>query len=276
MISPLKHFLIYFLLAFPVFSQVIYKDTVKLGVFFYDHIALNSPGRNDCIEYTEFNMEDVRSTSSPVLGMVQDSLGPDGRPVKKDFSGAVHPSCALGQPGYCPGCGWFNKNMHTWFNEGMGVVKILDSLPFIHKGKGMYEYNNWSFFPLDGKPTAHTRMGGPETLGPNGHNYGFCMMLHDQILYDANEAKNQDFNFYGDDDVWVFVNKKLVLDLGGIHFATNQSFKMSDIAAKLGLKSGESYPFDFFYCERRYNESHIRITTNINIFDARLRYNIIK
>lgn len=394
-------------------AQVVWKDTVKLGVTFYDHVSLQvKTGPNDCQEYSEFNMRAVNpSITSTIEGMVQDTLDSEGKPVFKAVTGTIHPStCAATDPGYCPGCGWYNKNMSTWFRAGASsgsslkieaesfttmsgiatqattdvgggdnvgwigagdwmeytsknltagtwkletriatmatnrmidvyvggskvvtvteatnsggwqnwitntsatftiptsgsqtvrvnfvtdamnvnwfrfvpvgkvVAVIQDTLPFVHQKNGMYEYNNWSFFPLDNKPTALTQTGDElKSLAPDPiHNFGFCMQIHNEMLYSANEAPSQVFNFHGDDDVWVFINKKLVLDVGGIHAAVTKTFKMSDVGAKLGLKSGVKYPFDFFYCERRNVESHIKVTTNLNLFGAKLKYNIIR
>ncbi len=51
-------------------------------------------------------------------------------------------------------------------------------------------------------------------------NYHFGMkMVTDFIMPEGGKVNNQDmiFEFSGDDDVWVFVDGKLVLDLGGIH-----------------------------------------------------------
>jgi fibro-slime domain-containing protein len=140
-------------------------------------------------------------------------------------------------------------------NDGYSMTNIIvyDSLPFQHLGGGLYQYTNDAFFMLDGKgygndltdPGAH----------PN-HNFGFTMELHDTFTYQTGLV----FNFTGDDDVWAFINGKLVMDIGGVHAALPGTVNLDTIP---GLIIGNRYAFDFFYAERHTNASHIKITTNI-------------
>ncbi len=69
----------------------------------------------------------------------------------------------------------------------------------------------------------------------------------------------QTFTFRGDDDVWVFINNNLEIDLGGIHGPLKDSVNLDD----LGLIEGEQYNFDMFFCERNVITSNILVTTNM-------------
>ena len=71
--------------------------------------------------------------------------------------------------------------------------------------------------------------------------------------------------FVGDDDVWVFVNEMLVIDLGGIHGATEQYVDLN----RLGLEDGETYTLDFFFAERHRTQSNFRFQTNLLLEVAR-------
>ncbi|HEX2960132.1 MAG TPA: fibro-slime domain-containing protein [Chitinispirillaceae bacterium] len=88
------------------------------------------------------------------------------------------------------------------------------------------------------------------------HNYSFTMELHWSFIKKAGLT----FDFNGDDDVFVFLNKKLQIDLGGIHKPERKSFSVDNIS---GLSNGKMYDLDVFYAERHSAESHIRITTNM-------------
>ncbi|MFP4164693.1 MAG: fibro-slime domain-containing protein [Chitinispirillaceae bacterium] len=142
-------------------------------------------------------------------------------------------------------------------------VVIRDSLPFEHLGEGQYEYKNKAFFPLDdrgfGNEWNHElenyEWNEQEGIDPD-HNYSFTMELHWQFV----KKPGMEFFFEGDDDVWVFVDGKQVIDLGGIHEAETGSFEVDNLP---GLVNGRSYDLQVFYAERHSSASTIHIQTNI-------------
>ena len=69
------------------------------------------------------------------------------------------------------------------------------------------------------------------------------------------------FKFVGDDDVFVFIDGKKVIDLGGIHAAREQHVDLS----RLGLTDGQTYKLDFFFAERNRVASNFRIVTNLQL-----------
>ena len=65
--------------------------------------------------------------------------------------------------------------------------------------------------------------------------------------------------FSGCDDLFLFINRELVLDLGGVHDGLSGSIDLDT----LNLLAGHSYDFDLFYAGRKTDLSSFKITTSI-------------
>lgn len=78
-------------------------------------------------------------------------------------------------------------------------------------------------------------------------------------------TKTEKFDFRGDDDVWVFINGQLAIDVSGVHHAAGQFIDLSrDAAAEhFNLTVGETYTFDMFQAERQCQDSNFEITTTL-------------
>ena len=117
---------------------------------------------------------------------------------------------------------------------------------------GYYTYTNSKFWPLDTAATIPTLY-----RNATGNDYKFAMHAKAAFEY----VPGLKFEFVGDDDVWIFIDKKLALDVGGQHSANGGAINLDN----LGLVEGKSYQFDMFYTERMGEGSSISIKTTMNL-----------
>jgi fibro-slime domain-containing protein/RHS repeat-associated protein len=174
------------------------------------------------------------------LGIVEPILGPDGKPVyttTQPFTFTTH------------GRELFDQ----WYRDVAGVNLRTDfTLPLTNStaSPNVYTYDNQNFFPINGQLYGNQGM---------ANNYYFTFELHSRFTYQGGEV----FNFRGDDDVWVFINKRRVIDLGGVHGAADAQVNLNAVAAQIGLQVGKTYDFDLFFAERFCCGSSFRIQTSI-------------
>jgi fibro-slime domain-containing protein len=104
----------------------------------------------------------------------------------------------------------------------------------------------------------------PYDVDQNGkqrlHNFSFTSEVRYWFKYESGNTYQLDF--VGDDDVWVFINKKLAVDLGGLHSPESGSVTLdAATAGKLGnLKSGSVYEVAVFQAERHTTASSYKLT----------------
>ena len=155
------------------------------------------------------------------------------------------------------------ESFRLWFRDDPRVNKsrLLD-IELVRQVDGSYVFDSdvndvyssrGGFFPID-----HQLYGNSGGDGPD-HNFHFTFELHTEFTFDADGA--QAFTFRGDDDVWVFIDNKLVIDLGGVHGAIEQTVDLD----RLQLEDGEDYKLSFFFAERHRTQSNFRITTNLKL-----------
>ena len=123
----------------------------------------------------------------------------------------------------------------------------------------------WPLYKTDteDKGTEDSRWGSDVSSKNGGRNQHFCFESHADFVYQPGLK----FNFRGDDDIWVFIDNKLAVDLGGTHLAAPAYVDVDYFLKKNGVNldsaTGKHYDIDIFFCDRRTTMSNVRIKTNM-------------
>jgi len=192
-------------------------------------------------DFTEDHPDFEAYTGNGLDGIVEEDLGPDQKPVYAHNAGT---ELTTGPDEFA-----------DWYRDTPGVNQRVEvDIRFTEVSPGVFAYDNSDFFPIDGRGFGN----GP---GNAGHNFLFTTEAHSLFTYTGGEV----FTFRGDDDLWVFVNNKLAVDLGGLHSRLEESIDFDADRDRLGITVGETYPMDIFHAERHTTESNFRIETTIDL-----------
>ena len=190
----------------------------------------------------------------------------DGQPKHPDFEGkvAIDPgivAAMLGQdqkPTYAGGTQattTTKENFDQWYRDVPGInITFEKSIPLTPDPArpGVWVYDSDAFYPL-----ANDEGWGNQYLD---HNQDFTTEIHISFPYKGGEV----FTFRGDDDLFLFVNGRLAVDLGGVHDALTGTVDLDARAGELGLQVGQTYKMDIFQAERHCCQSTFHLETTLS------------
>jgi fibro-slime domain-containing protein len=205
-------------------------------------ITLDATVRDFTADHPDFQVD---ADPFVVPGLVAPELGEDGKPVfaGPDGGGGITDASTFAQ----------------WYEQVDGVnesTTLALTLTETSPGSGVYEYATSHFFPIDGQLLGNE---GDAYTDPFGipHNFHFTAQVSTQFTYLGGET----YNFWSDDDLWVFIDGKLAVDLGGLHPGASQSVSLDS----LGLGIGQTYSFDLFYAERHDHGANFRMQVGTEV-----------
>ena len=146
----------------------------------------------------------------------------------------------------------FVNNKHIFTNNSWPLDKVNNKDPHTGKTGSRGTWNGWKWVD---KTYPKTNNGAPakgETYpysdDGKAHNSMFGLHYTVKFTYDKDYVGPLVYTFFGDDDMWVFMDGVKVIDIGGVHSSVGQRVDLRSYLPEVG--DGKEHTLEFFYTER--------------------------
>ena len=251
---------------------------------------------------SHINMEDFfTGTCEPVQNIVKNTLNPEGYPVmynnndlnilfddsnvpfKSVYSDVNHLFVKRNENSF-----YFSSDeYYAYLNPDKTFTLYYPTFELIHNSSIEETTPKAGFFPFSRYDPSKTDVSYQNDYTGGYYNHHFGMTIEADLYFPETKKINGEdiiFKFSGDDDIWVFLDDKLILDMGGFHqpskgvinFTTGQieynpgtnfedSISLNTILDLDALFSNqkESHKLKVFYLERGGVYSNLTIDSNL-------------
>ena len=236
------------------------ESTITVPIMYYDQVM------DECVNLYDTNFVSLAEArqfewskceyynKGLEAGLVEPTLNADFLPIAK--GGNLLSNRGMKGDGF-----------DRWFNTVDGKSKnYASTIDLRYDGTtASFSYENDEFYPLNDVIVPD------EIVNSDGNNHLFTFNLG--VPFEVMGEGKEAFAIAADDDTWVFLDDKIVLDMGGIHGVINGRFKVQEngeIYTALGdealaysgvkLAKGERSIVRIFHADRDSSESAIRMS----------------
>lgn len=288
------------------------ESGITINMFNYNNTEINkkhslqfSNGMDQKDEYNNWT-----GSATTRTGIMENTLGSDSYPVlnkgNKESTRYLFSADPVTGKEFYPDANYLLKKDANGYYEYDSATNFAQfdkktnkftvyKVPGSHRdATGLQNPKHGSFFPFNtlGNSVIEHTANGSDIYGISTKpDYHFGMTMSAKFIQPKDgkiKDNNMVFEFSGDDDVWVYIDGVLVLDIGGIHNAASGSINFADGTATVGtttknLKtlfeeenktedfvSGENrfadytmHTINFYYLERGAGDSNCKLKFNL-------------